>query len=120
LFKVRRPGRSSFEVFSKSESEDSDELPCRSGSAENLPADIELAKVRDLLNCDLAAFLKKQYVGESVMACDRIGGGYRLLSGNNQDKAIYINVEQVRALQWSQNTGPTTIVFSMMNGHGDS
>ena len=28
--------------------------------AENPPADIELAKIGDLLNCDLAAFLRKQ------------------------------------------------------------
>jgi hypothetical protein len=28
--------------------------------AENPPADIELAKIGDLLNCDLAALLKKQ------------------------------------------------------------
>jgi hypothetical protein len=28
--------------------------------AENPPADIELAKIGDLLNCDLAVFLKKQ------------------------------------------------------------
>ena len=27
---------------------------------ENPPADIELAKIGDLLNCDLAAFLRKQ------------------------------------------------------------
>ena len=28
--------------------------------AENPPADIELAKIGDLLNCDLATFLKKR------------------------------------------------------------
>jgi hypothetical protein len=28
--------------------------------AENPPADIELSKISDLLNCDLAALLKKQ------------------------------------------------------------
>jgi hypothetical protein len=33
--------------------------------AENPPTDIELAKIGDLLNCDLAAFLKK-----AVGACD--------------------------------------------------
>jgi hypothetical protein len=30
------------------------------GLAENPPADIELAKIGDLLNCDLAAFLKSR------------------------------------------------------------
>jgi hypothetical protein len=33
------------------------------------------------------------------------------LSDSTQDKAIYINVEQVRTLRWSQNTGSTTVVF---------
>jgi hypothetical protein len=32
----------------------------RRSLAENPPADVEFAKIGDLLNCDLAAFLKKQ------------------------------------------------------------